>query len=101
VKSLAQLEILSKDEQIAAFKEALHESGVSSTWRWDDASRVTGHDPRFKVLRSIAEKKLAFNQFIDEQKSKERNEARLRRQQVIINFIDIYIIATRRFPRPA
>ena len=63
---------------------------MSSTWRWDDASRVTGHDPRFKVLRSIAERKLAFNQFIDEQKSKERNEARLRRQQVIINLFDIF-----------
>jgi hypothetical protein len=43
-----------------------------------------------KVLRSIAERKLAFNQFIDEQKSKERNEARLRRQQVIINLFDIF-----------
>jgi len=61
------------------FKEALLEAGVSATWRWDDAQRVTASDPRFKALKTTSDRKAAFNSFIDEQKTKERNEARLRR----------------------
>jgi len=37
---------------------------------------------RIKALKTISERKAAFNAFIDEQKTKERNEARLRRQHV-------------------
>jgi hypothetical protein len=40
---------------------------------------VTGGDIRIKALKTIAERKAAFNQYIDELKAKERNEARLRR----------------------
>lgn len=84
IRSLEQLDTLSKDEAIAVFKDALKDAGVSSTWRWDDAQRVTSHDLRIKALKTLAERKIIFNQFIDEQKSKERNEARMRRQQVNI-----------------
>lgn len=63
------------------FKDALKDAGVSTTWRWDDAQRVTSHDFRIKGLKTLAERKNAFNQFIDEQKARERNEARLRRLQ--------------------
>jgi pre-mRNA-processing factor 40 len=59
----------------------LKAAGVTATWRWDDAQRVTSHDIRIKALKTLAERKTAFNQFIDEQKARERNEARLRRQQ--------------------
>jgi hypothetical protein len=37
---------------------------------------------RVKAIKTIADRKIAFNQYIDELKAKERNEARLRRQQV-------------------
>ena len=52
---------------------------MSTTWRWEDANRVTGSDMRVKAIKTIADRKIAFNQYIDELKAKERNEARLRR----------------------
>jgi FF domain len=66
IRSIEQLETLSKEEAIAVFKDALKDAGVSSTWRWDDAQRVTVHDIRIKALKTIAERKQIFNQFIDE-----------------------------------
>ncbi len=64
------------------FKEALKDQGVSSSWKWEDANRVIIHDPRVKALKSISERKMAFNDFITDIKNKERNDARTRRQQV-------------------
>jgi len=55
------LESLSKEDAFAIFKEALQDAGVSSTWRWEDANRVTSSDMRVKALKSIAERKVAFN----------------------------------------
>lgn len=55
---------------------------MTATWRWDDASRVISNDPRFKCLKTNTERKAAFNSFMDDVKSRDRTEARLRRQQV-------------------
>ena len=73
---------LSKEDSIMVFKEALKDQGVSSSWKWEDANRVIIHDPRVKALKSISERKMAFNDFITDIKNKERNDARTRRQQV-------------------
>lgn len=71
------------------FKEALAEAGVTATWRWDDAQRVTASDPRFRALKTTSDRKAAFNQFIEDQKTKDRNEARLRRQQQKEAFVQL------------
>ena len=73
---------LSKEDSIMVFNEALKDQGVSSSWKWEDANRVIIHDPRVKALKSISERKMAFNDFITDIKNKERNDARTRRQQV-------------------
>jgi len=75
---------LSKEDSIMVFKEALKDQGVSSSWKWEDANRVIIHDPRVKALKSISERKMAFNDFITDIKNKERNDARTRRQQVTL-----------------
>jgi len=80
IRSASQLDSLSKEDAISIFKEALQDAGVTTTWRWEDANRVTASDFRIKALKTIAERKAAFNQHIEELKAKERNEARLRRQ---------------------
>jgi pre-mRNA-processing factor 40 len=61
------------------FKEALKDQGVSSSWKWEDANRVIMNDPRVKALKSIGERKQAFNDYINEIKTRERNDARSRR----------------------
>lgn len=40
------------------------------------------HDPRVKAIKTISERKQAFNDYINDIKTKERNDARTRRQQV-------------------
>ena len=58
------------------FKELLKDSGVSTSWKWEDANRVILNDPRVKVLKSMTERKQAFNDYINDMKTKERNDAR-------------------------
>ena len=81
------------------FKEALKDQGVSSSWKWEDANRVIIHDPRVKALKSISERKQAFNDYITDIKNKERNDARNRRQQVKTMIFHIITIAKRRLLR--
>ena len=69
---------------------------MTATWRWDDASRVISNDPRFKCLKTNTERKAAFNSFMDDVKSRDRTEARLRRQQV--NLSCFTPVATRILP---
>lgn len=70
---------LSREDALHVFFEALREAGVTASWRWDDANRVVMHDPRIKAIKTISERKHAFNEFINELKTKERNDARTRR----------------------
>ena len=61
------------------FKDLLRDMGVSTSWKWEDANRVIMHDPRVKALKSISERKQAFNDYINDIKTRERNDARARR----------------------
>ena len=79
MKKFKSYDNLSKEDALLVFKEAMRDSGVSTTWKWEDANRVTMHDPRVKALKTISERKQAFNDFINELKTKERNDAKVRR----------------------
>jgi len=59
--------------------------GVTVTWRWEDANRVIQTDPRVKCLKTISDKKAAFNEFINDIKTREKAEAKERRQIVSIS----------------
>lgn len=92
MKRFRSYDNLSKEDAILVFKEALREQGVSASWKWEDANRVTMHDPRVKALKTISERKQAFNDYINEIKTKERNDARTRRQQVkFYSFFSTYV----------
>lgn len=64
------------------FKDLLRDMGVTTSWKWEDANRVIQNDPRVKALKTISERKAAFNEFINEMKTRERTDARQRRQHV-------------------
>jgi pre-mRNA-processing factor 40 len=61
------------------FKEALTEMGVGSLWKWEDAKRVVEDDPRSRALRSMAERKNAFNDYIKELRNKEKVDMKERK----------------------
>ena len=53
--------------------------GVTTSWKWEDANRVIQTDPRLKAIKAISERKQAYNDFINEMKTNERNFAKQRR----------------------
>lgn len=67
---------LSKEDSLFVFKDLLREMGVTTSWKWEDANRVIQNDPRIKALKSISERKVAFNDYISEMKTRERTESR-------------------------
>jgi pre-mRNA-processing factor 40 len=53
--------------------------GVGSLWKWEDAKRVVEDDPRSRALRSMAERKNAFNDYIKELRNKEKIDMKERK----------------------
>ena len=62
------------------FKDLLKETGVTTSWKWEDVNRIIQSDPRVKALNSISERKQAVNDYVSEMKTRERTDAKQRRQ---------------------
>ncbi|KAI5478245.1 formin binding protein [Pseudohyphozyma bogoriensis] len=65
------------EEAERAFMEMLGRSGVTVDWTWEKTMREVITDPLYKVLKSLAEKKAAFEKFVKEK----REEARVAREK--------------------
>ncbi|XP_023760424.1 pre-mRNA-processing protein 40A isoform X1 [Lactuca sativa] len=65
-----------KQEGKNAFKALLENANVASDWTWDQAMRVIINDRRYSALRSLSERKQAFNEFIGQKKKHEAEERR-------------------------
>lgn len=70
-----------KREALDAFKQLLRDKGVSSKFTWDQAMKAILHDPRYKALPKLSEKKQAFNTYKNQRAKEEKEEARLRIKQ--------------------
>jgi hypothetical protein len=57
VKKFKSYDNLSKEDSYLVFKEAMRDSGVTASWKWEDANRVTMHDPRVRAIKTISERK--------------------------------------------
>mmetsp|Transcript_13069 Transcript_13069/g.24434 ORF Transcript_13069/g.24434 Transcript_13069/m.24434 type:complete len:483 (+) Transcript_13069:275-1723(+) len=70
-----------------AFIQMFQEAGVTATWRWDDFFRMMKEDERFKLIRTVAHKKIIFNEYVTALRRKEREDARLKKQVARDNFV--------------
>ncbi|XVF67412.1 hypothetical protein PTKIN_Ptkin10aG0119000 [Pterospermum kingtungense] len=61
-----------KQEAKNAFKALLESSNVGSDWTWDQAMRVIINDKRYGALRTLGERKQAFNEECSELTSSTR-----------------------------
>ncbi|XP_044489433.1 pre-mRNA-processing protein 40A-like [Mangifera indica] len=59
-----------------AFKALLESAHVGSDWTWDQAMRVIINDRRYGALRTLGERKQAFNEFLGQRKKQEAEERR-------------------------
>ncbi|XP_073025755.1 pre-mRNA-processing protein 40A-like [Primulina eburnea] len=76
----------SKEEAKNAFKVLLATANVGSDWNWDQAMRVIINDRRYGALRTLGERKQAFNEFVGQKKKQEVEERRARQKKAREDF---------------
>ncbi|KAJ0264497.1 Pre-mRNA-processing protein 40B [Hirschfeldia incana] len=68
-----------KSEAVDVFKSLLKSANVGSDWTWEQAMREIINDRRYGVLRTLGERKQAFNEFLAQMR-KAAEEEKIARQ---------------------
>ncbi|CAI9115989.1 OLC1v1017023C1 [Oldenlandia corymbosa var. corymbosa] len=71
----------SKQEAKIAFKALLESANVEADWTWEQAMRVIINDRRYGALKTLGERKQAFNEYLMQRKKIEAEERRLRQRK--------------------
>lgn len=61
-----------------AFKALLESANVGSDWTWDQAMQAIINDRRYGALRTLGERKQAFNEYLGQRKKQEAEERRFK-----------------------
>ncbi|KMZ70651.1 Pre-mRNA-processing protein 40A [Zostera marina] len=77
----------SKQEAKNAFKELLESANVESDWSWEQAMKLIVNDKRYDALRTIGERKQAFNEYLRQRKKTEVEERRIKYKKAREDFI--------------
>ncbi|XP_058769597.1 pre-mRNA-processing protein 40A-like isoform X2 [Vicia villosa] len=75
-----------KMEAKDAFKALLESVNVGSDWNWDRAMRLIINDKRYGALKSLGERKQAFNEYLIQRKKQEGEEKRMRHKKAKEDF---------------
>lgn len=70
-----------KQEAKNAFKSLLESANVQSDWTWDQAMRLIVNDKRYGALKTLGERKQAFNEYLGQRKKQEAEERRIRQKK--------------------
>uniref|UniRef100_A0A1J3DVY8 Pre-mRNA-processing protein 40A n=1 Tax=Noccaea caerulescens TaxID=107243 RepID=A0A1J3DVY8_NOCCA len=76
-----------KQEAKAAFKSLLESVNVQSDWTWEQATKEIVHDKRYGALRTLGERKQAFNEYLGQRKKVEAEERRKRQKKAREEFV--------------
>ncbi|XP_062098963.1 pre-mRNA-processing protein 40A [Humulus lupulus] len=71
----------SKLEAKSAFKSLLESTNVQSDWTWEQTMREIVNDKRYGALRTLGERKQAFNEYLGQRKKLEAEEKRTRQKK--------------------
>ncbi|PNT57402.2 hypothetical protein POPTR_001G289800v4 [Populus trichocarpa] len=63
------------------FKALLESANVGSEWTWDQAMRVIINDKRYGALKTLGERKQAFNEFLGQKRKQEAEERRIKQKK--------------------
>ncbi|RPD64363.1 hypothetical protein L226DRAFT_533652 [Lentinus tigrinus ALCF2SS1-7] len=66
------------EEGEKAFVHLLRKAGVDAGWTWDQTMRAIITDPLYKALNTLAEKKAAWQKYVDGLRAKEQEEREAR-----------------------
>ncbi|KAJ0024473.1 hypothetical protein Pint_08612 [Pistacia integerrima] len=64
-----------------AFKGLLESANVHSDWTWEQAMREIINDKRYGALKTLGERKQAFNEYLGQRKKLEAEERRIRQKK--------------------
>nr|CAB3504724.1 unnamed protein product [Digitaria exilis] len=70
-----------------AFKSLLESVNVESDWTWDQTMRVIINDKRYGALKTLGEKKQAFNEYLNQRKKFEAEEKRTKQRKARDDFL--------------
>ncbi|CAN8288688.1 unnamed protein product [Cochlearia groenlandica] len=76
-----------KQEAKAAFKSLLESVNVQSDWTWEQATKEIVHDKRYGALRTLGERKQAFNEYLGQRRKVEAEERRRRQKKAREEFV--------------
>ncbi|KAG0332624.1 hypothetical protein BG004_001164, partial [Podila humilis] len=85
----APIEFATKEEAEKAFKTLLSETGVTSTWTWEQTMRAVVTNPMYRALKSVAERKTCFHEYVDERRVQEKREEKARQLKLRQDFIQL------------
>ncbi|KAF9975707.1 PRP40 pre-mRNA processing factor 40 [Actinomortierella ambigua] len=80
-------EFETKEEAEKAFMKMLKDTGVTSTWTWEQTMRAVVTDPMYRALKTIVERKAAFQTYVEEQRIAEQEEAKAKEQKLRADFL--------------
>ncbi|KAK7390989.1 hypothetical protein VNO78_19255 [Psophocarpus tetragonolobus] len=75
-----------KMEAKDAFKALLESVNVGSDWTWDRAMRLIINDKRYAALKTLGERKQAFNEYLNQRKKQEAEEKRTKHKKAREDF---------------
>ncbi|KAK7343536.1 hypothetical protein VNO77_12340 [Canavalia gladiata] len=75
-----------KMEAKDAFKALLEFVNVGSDWTWDRAMRLIINDKRYGALKTLGERKQAFNEYLNQRKKQEAEEKRMKQKKAREDF---------------
>ncbi|XP_073223341.1 pre-mRNA-processing protein 40A isoform X2 [Cicer arietinum] len=64
-----------------AFKALLESVSVQSDWTWEQAMREIVNDKRYNALKTLGERKQAFNEYLGQRKKLEAEERRIKQKK--------------------
>ncbi|XP_050892629.1 pre-mRNA-processing protein 40A isoform X1 [Lathyrus oleraceus] len=64
-----------------AFKALLESANVHSDWTWEQAMREIISDKRYNALKTLGERKQAFNEYLGQRKKLEAEERRIKQKK--------------------
>ncbi|KAG2634511.1 pre-mRNA-processing protein 40A-like isoform X1 [Panicum virgatum] len=76
-----------KAEAKNAFKSLLESVNVESDWTWDQTMRVIINDKRYGALKTLGERKQAFNEYLNQRKKFEAEEKRIKQRKARDDFL--------------
>ncbi|XP_078442394.1 pre-mRNA-processing protein 40A [Wolffia australiana] len=76
-----------KQEAKNAFKALLESANVESDWTWDQAMKAIINDKRYGALKTLGERKQAFNEYLGQRKKQELEERRIKQKRAREDFI--------------